>query len=226
MTTQNTGRVLLLSSDDEPTTDLEDELAGAGFDVRRCHRAGSPAFPCNGLGGETCPLALGGGVDVVLDVRQHPWPAPTMREIGVICALRAAVPVVVVSRHGHPFEAWATTTLYPDADVLAGMRQALHDSLAPHRRAIGDAVRAVLEVHGYGESPFIVDVERRQGRVRVSIGLDVPDEIHGMVATRSAVALRGLDRNATALEIEVVPLGPREVAVAGGATDAPGGDRT
>jgi len=207
MTTPIAGRVLLLSSDDVPMTDIEGELVAAGFDVRRCHQAGKPAFPCNGLAGDICPLELDGGVDVVLDVRQHPWPTPTRREIGVLCALRSDVPVAVVSRYCHPFEDWATATLHPEGDVVEGTRAALRDALAPHRRAIGDAVRSVLEVHGVGATPFTVDVERRQGRVRVSIGTDAPCAIHGMIAARAAVALRRFDRNATALEIEVVRLG-------------------
>jgi len=102
--------VLLLSSDDEPVDGIEAELRAAGYDVRRCVDDGATAYPCNGLR-DGCPLDSDGGIDVALDVRHHPWPAPTARETGVVCAMRSAVPVAVLSeRRDHPFRERAAAT--------------------------------------------------------------------------------------------------------------------
>ena len=205
MTTAISGRVLLLSSDDEPLSSIEHELTAAGYDVRRCHEAGGQAFPCQGLAGGTCPLEAEGGVDVAVDVRQHPWPHPTLREVGVICALRADVPLLVIGRHAHPFEPWATATLEQADGIAARCEQAIDSALERARVAVVDAVRAVFANHGF-EGSFAVDVQRRLGRLYVTIAADVPSSVRGMAATRSADALRKLDHTATALEIEFVEL--------------------
>src|SRR5688500_8530961 len=125
--TTTTGRVLVISSDDEPLTTVEQTLAAAGYDVQRCHRAGAPSFPCSGLVGGECPLEATGGVDVAIDVRQHPWPTPTPRELGVTCALRARVPLVVVTPYPHPFTEWAESTVADDTTLVQACDDAIVD---------------------------------------------------------------------------------------------------
>lgn len=203
-TTPITGRALLLSSDDESLDDVEAELVDAGFAVHRCHEPGSDAFPCIGLSGGDCPLDIAGGVDVAIDVRSHPWPSPTAREIGVTCALRASVPVVVVGRHPHPFEAMAMATVEPTGDLLEACDDAITAGLEAARAAVADAVAAVFATHGLGDAVFSVRLERRLGRLQATIAAAVPHDVAAMAATRAAVAIRRFDRAATALEIEVV----------------------
>ena len=199
------GRVLLLTTDGEPVDGVASELRAAGYDVRRCVDDGAAPYPCNGLR-DGCPLDAPGGIDVALDVRQHPWPAPTARETGVICALRSSVPVAVLSELGtHPFRDRAAATADRFDDVVEVCERAIAAGLEDVRRAMTEAVRSVLAVHGIDGSPSSVEVTKRQGRIHATITLDAPDAIRGMAATRAAAALRRIDDRSTALEIEVVP---------------------
>jgi hypothetical protein len=70
-------------------------LRALGHRVFQCHPvAGRGDFGClAALDGGRCPLDTG-GVDVVLDVR-GPDPEFTTREYAVVCARRAAAPLVV-----------------------------------------------------------------------------------------------------------------------------------
>lgn len=203
MTSAPTRRALLITSDDEPVPLVDAELRDAGYDVHRCVEDGAPAFPCVGLTSGTCPLEVDGGIDVAIDVRQHPWPHPTVRETGVTCALRAGLPLVVLGRPRHPFAERATLTT--DALEVLSVRceQAVTVALQPLRDAIATEVRAVLANHGL-KAPFAVDVHRRRGRLHVTITTGAPDDVRRMAATRAAVAVRRLDQRAAGIEIEVV----------------------
>ena len=199
MTTSATA--LLITSDDEDVSAVEEDLLAAGFEIRRCHEGGE-RFPCTGIAGGECPLDVTGGVDVAVDVRQHPWPDPTALEVGVTCALRAGVPVVVVGRRGHPFEAWATASV--DGVVGIGRRcvEAMDEALVPHHDAALAAVRAVFTNHGLADAPAGVVVSRRRGRLHVTITADAPPLVRGLAVTRAASAVRHLDPAATAIEID------------------------
>ena len=203
MTTALTRRALVITSDDEPVTLVDAQLREAGYDVHRCVEDGAPAFPCIGLTGGACPLEVDGAIDVAIDVRQHPWPHPTLRETGVTCALRAGVPLVVLGRSRHPFADQATLTT-DRTDVLAvRCEQAIAVALEPLKAAIATEVRAVLANHD-ADAPFAVDVHRRAGRLHVTITTKAPDDVRRMAATRAAVAIRRLDQRAAGIEIEVV----------------------
>jgi len=202
MTTARTRRALLVTSDDEPVTTIEEQLTAAGYDVRRCIEGGT-SFPCVGIAGGTCPLDLEGGLDVAIDVRQHPWPHPTLREAGVTCALRAGVPLVVFARPGHPFEELATLTAHGANNVADRCERAIDLALQPIRDAVAAEVRAVFANHD-ADSPFAVHVDRRRGRLHVRITTGAPSGVRAMAATRAAVAIRRLDRATSIMEIEVV----------------------
>lgn len=203
MTTAPSGRALLITSDDEPATEIQRALNDAGFDVRRCVEDGSSGFPCNGLVSGACPLDVEGGVDVAVDVRQHPWPHPTRREAGVTCALRGGVPLVVVGHPHHPFEDYAAITTDREDVVATRCAQAIELSLEPMREAAASAVRSVLANRGV-EAPFTVDVRRRQARLHVTITTGAPNDARRMAVTRAATAIRRFDPDATAIEIDVV----------------------
>jgi hypothetical protein len=203
-------RALIVSSDDEPLADVERELRDAGFDVWRCHEPGSPSYPCVGILTGECPLDVAGGIDVAVDVRHHPWPAPTPREIGVTCAVRAGVPVVVVGRGSHPFEDRAAATV----DSIRGLgdvcEDAIADALETGRAAVQQAVGAVLDLHGHADAPMSARLERRDGALRVRIAVDVPHDVAAMASARAAVAARRFDPRASKIEVEVVePAAPR-----------------
>lgn len=204
MTTAIDGRALLVSSDDVRLDDIERELADAGFEVKQCHERGAAAFPCAGLAGGTCPLDVDGGIDVAVDVRVHPWPLPTPREVGVTCALRAAVPVVVVAYGSHPFDEWATLTVDGESSIADAVEGAIGLGLEDARAAAADAVGSVFATHGQGDTPFSIRLDRRLGRLHVVIAADVPKPVAAVAATRAAVAIRCFDQAATAVEIDVI----------------------
>jgi len=199
-----TGRVLLVSSDEDRLDDVEAKLVEDGYEVRRCVAAGAPTFPCVGLAGGTCPLDEPGGIDVALAVRQVPWRRPTPSELGVTCAVRAAVPLAVIATSPHPFAPWANVTSTARDRAVEVCEDAIADALEEPRAAVTDAVGAVLATHGVPDTPIAVRLDRRQGRLRVRIVADVPGPVGAMAATRAAVAVRRFDRSATELDIDVV----------------------
>lgn len=58
--------------------------------------------------------------DLVVNVRPHPLPQPTRREIGVTCGLRQGVPLVVTGRTlFNPFEDFAAVVVDDLDELLA-----------------------------------------------------------------------------------------------------------
>jgi hypothetical protein len=100
-------------------------LEVGGHRVLRCHEPGEPAFPCNALiEGRTCPLEV--GFDVVVTIRAQPFPAPTLPEFGVICALHTGRPLVVAGMSAHnPFENWAERSVTSDGDIATACEEAV-----------------------------------------------------------------------------------------------------
>src|SRR4026207_367157 len=64
-------------------------------DARRARRRTQPLFPCSALT-TGCPLEDPDGVDAAVVVRTPTEPDQTVSEMGVTCALRVRVPVIVV----------------------------------------------------------------------------------------------------------------------------------
>lgn len=87
-------RVLITEALFGDSDDLAETLHGVGAHVSRCHeRAGI----CRALApGRRCPLDERDGVDLVVDVRAQ-LPELTAREYGAVCAVRARIPLVIVS---------------------------------------------------------------------------------------------------------------------------------
>jgi hypothetical protein len=196
--------VLLLSSDGEPSDDVERDLRAAGYDIRRCHDGSDRAsFPCAGLAGDGCPLA-DGLVDVAVDLRQHPWPRPTPFETGVTCALRERVPLVVAgSTRFHPFDRWAKVTVDGTAGVVEACEEAIARSLDEHRAAAVGATTAVLAVHGIEGRDVEARATRVEGDVHLVLAVDVPVELRSVVATRAGAAVRAIDATARRVEVEI-----------------------
>ncbi|HEX9336281.1 MAG TPA: hypothetical protein VF892_10360 [Pseudonocardiaceae bacterium] len=73
--------------------ELAERLRAVGCQVSGCHRR---AGVCQALApAGICPLDGANPVDLVVDVRT-PNPELTAREFGVVCALRARLPVAIV----------------------------------------------------------------------------------------------------------------------------------
>jgi hypothetical protein len=114
--------VLVVGTDDWAIDQAAEALADAGSPVLRCHEPGAPAFPCNALvEGRTCPLDI--GFDVVATVRARAGGAPAQSEFGVVCGVRAGVPLVVAGLAAdRPFGSWAAATVEQGGDLVSTCR--------------------------------------------------------------------------------------------------------
>lgn len=88
-------RVLVIEDGIGSSTDLILDLAEAGHRVVRCQPVRRTVEPCAGLTGAACPLDE--PVDVTVQVHDGADDI-TMRELGVVCAGRAGIPIVNAGR--------------------------------------------------------------------------------------------------------------------------------
>jgi hypothetical protein len=110
--------------------ELADQLRAFGCHVSRCH---SRAGICRALApGGACPLDGLDPLDLMVDVRSS-IPELTAREFGVVCALRARMPVVIV----------------PVGDGVSMVPAGLeHRTIAVTREQLLQACRARLSIVG------------------------------------------------------------------------------
>jgi hypothetical protein len=120
-------RALLMHDDITPDTAVADALSAAGYDIVRCSEAGAPRFPCSGAGG-SCPLD--GSVDVAVVVHDRPAADLAVGEVGVVCAFRDGVPVVLAgSETQSPFEGRCEAVAGDVADVPAACERAVTSAM-------------------------------------------------------------------------------------------------
>ena len=184
-------RVLVVESDRGAADHAVSDLEGAGHQVARCHEPGRPAFPCNALcEGESCSLDSGGGVDVVLDYRLHPYPRPTALEDGVVCALRRHVPLVVGgSAVLNPFSKWTTDVVLDDDALVWACEDAVGTSSPELESVVRAATTKVARI-----MPLDVTVARAGSRLKTTVVIPEDcDEVEGPVAVAVAGALRARD---------------------------------
>ena len=135
-------------------------LEGAGYDVVRCDD-GASTFPCTGATG-SCPLD--GSVDVAVVVHDRPSTDLAVGEVGVVCAFRDGVPVVLAGNHAQsPFDGRCDSVAADAADVPAACQRAMLASMAR-------ASDFVSQFTG-GDA----DVVRRGHRVQVVLGSDATE---------------------------------------------------
>lgn len=125
-------RVLVVEDRVGESIDLILDLVDAGHRVVRCQPVGETVEPCIGLAGAPCPLAE--PVDVVVQLHDGDDDL-TLRELGIVCAGRAGVPIVNV---GHVPSRVATVCATRErlADALAALDPARRTAAAaPSGRA-------------------------------------------------------------------------------------------
>jgi hypothetical protein len=118
-------RILVVGTDDWAVDQASATLSAAGNETARCHPSGEPAFPCNRFrAGGVCPVDA--GVDVVADVRARALGEITPGEIGVLCGLRAGLPLVVagLAQQG-PFDGVASLVVAPGGDLATACDDAV-----------------------------------------------------------------------------------------------------
>ncbi|MFI7700614.1 hypothetical protein [Nonomuraea sp. NPDC049480] len=151
-------RILMTESDPSGGAVAGALLALEGHEVAYCHPPGAPAStaPCAGMALEGhCPLA-DGDVDLLVDVRLAPGPF-TLREAGVMCALRAQVPVLVAGPTPSGTALDEIASRCDPVDLVETCAEAVSPAGPAARRAIADAVRPLL--HRAGTRPQVQLVE-------------------------------------------------------------------
>jgi hypothetical protein len=116
--------VLAVGTDDWAIEQSAATLESAGHTVLRCHEPGEDPFPCNAFrAGRRCPIDA--GVDAVVTSRARPVAMPAPTETGVVCGLRAGVPLVLngISRNS-PFNELAVEVVGEQGDLAHAVAQA------------------------------------------------------------------------------------------------------
>jgi hypothetical protein len=176
-------RTLLIESQPSCGRSVEARLSTAGHEVVRCFSPGDPLFPCAALDGR-CPLDDPAGIDAVVAVRTPTDPDQTISEMGISCALRLDVPVIVTGEgQTDPF---GDRVEHVDEDrLLDGYQQVVdraHEARVAPMRA--EARRLVARA---GLDASIVDVQlvREGSRTRIAVVLPPgAEEIAEVVAVR------------------------------------------
>lgn len=198
-------RVLVLEAEAGAATEAVAELEASGHAVVRCHEPGAPAFPCVGLeqvGG--CPLD-GEGVDVALTVRSRGSDTPSPSEDGVVCALRARVPVLVAGGGAPNPYATLGGTEVAATGLANAIAEVVRDARPEHSRIALEALLASLAANGATRDGANARVWRTRSGLHAVLELDesIPTKVHDIVAVRVTGALRGYDPRAAQIDVSV-----------------------
>jgi hypothetical protein len=199
-------RVLLLEGETGVAEEAAGQLTASGHEVARCHDAGSPAFPCNGLAdGHECPLD-NGPVDVAVVVRAERHPEPTAGEDGARCALRRHIPLVMVGEaHASPYEEWTSVYAAGPEAVVSAVERAGSAPLARHDEVATRALRDVLDIHELSHVGASAEVRRVDGDLRAVLRPSEPisHKVAEVASVRAAGALRAFDPYPERIDVSV-----------------------
>jgi hypothetical protein len=193
-------------------------LRASGHEVVRCHGSTpTPEALCDGMFGP-CPLDPQGRapVDVAVLVRGLDAAGVTVAEDGARCAIRARVPLVVVSPGDTaPYTDAAEAVVGPSPLAAVVATEAAAAS-ATHRH-VATASEAATEALTLGARPGEVEaevldvrVERTGGCLQATITLsgDIGVTRRAHLADRVRGALRAFDRAAPRIDVGVAVVSP------------------
>jgi hypothetical protein len=185
-------------------------LAAAGHHVATCYDDESRGFPCRGLlDPDACPLA--GQPDVALVVRDHVAPRPMPLEGGVVCALRAGLPVVESGPAPlDPYGPWLAARVDGDSDVVAACEAASTAALDALARRIVGLTAPILTGAGVppGRSRCGVEPDGLGLRVRFALPQAVGTRVRHALAVRVLDAVRGGGRTYGRVDVVIEDLRP------------------
>jgi hypothetical protein len=148
-------RILMTESDPRAAAEVAARLTEAGHQVVSCTDAPNRPFPCRGVAGEACPLDE--GVAVACSVPGQIPPEPRAGGVGLICALRRHIPLLVVAPDDAawsdaPFAVVPMSKVVEEVERAAGAALAVHTDLARAeiRRDLGPTADASVVRTGTG----------------------------------------------------------------------------
>jgi hypothetical protein len=195
-------RTLLIESLPGCGRSVEDRLRAANHDVVRCRPRNQPLFPCNALT-TGCPLEDPEGVDAAVVVRTPTEPDQTVSEMGVTCALRVQVPVIVVGPK--PLDPFHDFVRHSDEhDVLTAYAEAMDTGREAILAPLRAEARRLVARHGGDDALVDVAIGHEADRTRIVITLPPGAEgVEQLVATHVNARYRppaGRDRT---VDIEI-----------------------
>ena len=176
--------VLLIESSPGIAATLYRRLLRDGHDVVSCND--SHNGPCRGAeSNDACPLS--NHIDIAVLARE-PHVAPSLNEMGSVCALRHRIPLV---------------TLYPGDEFGPGVSTEIRAAVA--RREVEAAYVAAVR-HELGHTVDDIEVHREHNRIHVRLTIfDTPSaQAVGMIADRARDAVREHDRYTPVIDVSVV----------------------
>ena len=176
--------VLLIESSPGVAATLQHRLVRDGHDVISCND--SHGGPCKGVEDDsTCPMTQ--HVDVAILAREH-GVAPSLNEMGSICAKQHRVPLV---------------TLYPGDEFGPGPSTEIAAAVA-RREVEAGYVAAVRRDLGHDVDD--ITVLREHQRVHVAVSVRQPKTAQEMsrLADRARQAIRDHDQHTPVIDVSVV----------------------
>lgn len=190
---------VLISEPKRRESQAADHLEAAGHEVVRCHEEDG-TFACVGLTDHACPLDQ--DIDVAVAVRPDAEEAEesSLQEMGVVCALRHHVPLVVAGAPGE-FEPWATATTTV-SDVAATVEAAAGSNLPEHATVARNEAARLLGEEAHPEAR----AHREGSRLLVTVAVQTPidDQRRESLAVRVAGEVRKIDRYSGIVDVRVV----------------------
>lgn len=176
--------VLLIESTPGIATSLQQRLARDGHDVISCND--SHGGPCRGVeSNEACPMT--GNIDVAILARERDS-APTLNEMGSVCALQHRVPLV---------------TLYPGDEFGPGASTEIAAAVA-RREVEAGYVAAVRRELGHSVHDIVVMREHQRVHVTISVPTSLDAQTISRLADRARHAVRQHDTHTLVVDISVV----------------------
>jgi hypothetical protein len=180
-------QVLLIESSPGAAKTLHNRLIRDGHEVVSCND--SRGGPCRGVeANNSCPLQ--NHIDVAILARRDAS-APTLNEMGAVCADRHRVPVV---------------ELYPGDEFGPGESAVVAAALA-RRRVEAQYVMAIR--HEMGHAVDDIKVEREHGRIHVTLtAAPSSSATLSTLADKARKAVREYDANVPVVDISVILADP------------------
>jgi hypothetical protein len=177
-------QVLLIESSPGVAATIERRLVRDGHHVLSCND--SNGGPCRGVEShDLCPM--GQHIDVAVLAREHDA-APSLNEMGSVCAHRHRVPLV---------------TLYPGDEFGPGIATEI-DAAVARRRIEARYAAAVRHELGHSVDDIIVHREHQRIHVTVSVTPATARDTIAAITDRVRQAVRQYDATTPVIDISVV----------------------